>query len=133
LARVSTNLHLRQHVTKILDGEILGPDDEVREASVKRDFWRTLKKAARSVPFMDEVVAAYFCAMDSQTPTRVRTILLGALAYFVLPLDALPDFLVFFGFTDDVAVLTAAITAVRVHITPAHRLAAQQALQDQTT
>lgn len=115
---------------KPLDGELFGPGDKDNESRVKRDFWRTIKKAARAVPFMDEVVAAYFCALDPQTPARVRMILLGALGYFVLPFDTIPDFLIAFGFSDDVAVLTMAITAVRGYITPAHRKAAQDALQE---
>ncbi len=115
---------------KPLDGELFGPGDKDNESRVKRDFWRTIKKAARAVPFMDEVVAAYFCALDPQTPARVRMILLGALGYFVLPFDTIPDFLIAFGFSDDVAVLTMAITAVRGYITPAHRKAAKDALED---
>ena len=88
------------------------------------------KRAARYVPFMDELVAAYYCALDPKTPFRVRGTLLAALAYFVLPLDFIPDFLLGFGFTDDVAVLTAAITAIRAHIKPAHRTAARKALEE---
>ena len=60
----------------------------------------------------------------------MRGILLAALAYFVLPLDVLPDFLAFVGFSDDVAVLTAALAAIRAHITPAHYEAAREALRD---
>lgn len=115
---------------KPLDGEIFGPGEEAGRAEVKRGFWQTVRKAARSVPFIDEVVAAYFCAMDPQTPTRVRLTLLGALGYFILPTDSIPDFLLLFGFTDDVAILTAAIAAVRGNITQAHRKAAKDALED---
>ncbi len=69
---------------------------------------------------MEEVVAAYYCAMDKNTPLRAKGILLAALGYFVLPVDVIPDFIFGLGFTDDIAVLTAAITAVSAHITPAH-------------
>lgn len=113
--------------------EILAPVDDERtrrrEERVRRQFWRTVKRAAGYVPFMDEVVAAYYCALDTRTPTRVRGTLLAALAYFVLPFDMIPDFILGFGFTDDLAVLTAAITAIQGHIKPAHRLAARQALE----
>ena len=84
----------------------------------------------RRKKFMEDVVAAYYCALDTRTPTRVRGVLLAALAYFVLPTDFIPDFIFGLGFTDDVAVLTAAITALRSHITPAHRAAAREALFD---
>ncbi|WP_315926312.1 YkvA family protein [Mesorhizobium sp. SP-1A] len=101
----------------------LGNEGEIREK-----FWRTAKKAARQIPFMEDVVAAYYCALDRNTPLRAKGILLAALGYFILPVDAIPDVIFGIGFTDDIAVLTAAITAVRAHITPAHRLAAREAL-----
>jgi uncharacterized membrane protein YkvA (DUF1232 family) len=104
--------------------------DRRRTEDVRRGFWRTVRAAGRTIPFMDEVVAAYFCALDDRTPMRVRATLLAALAYFVLPLDTIPDFLLGMGFTDDVAVLTAAFAAIRQHITPAHRLAARRALEE---
>jgi uncharacterized membrane protein YkvA (DUF1232 family) len=100
------------------------------EGEVRDKFWRTARKAARQVPFMDEVVAAYYCALDRKTPLRAKGILLAALGYFILPADTIPDIVLGLGFTDDVAVLTAAITAVRAHMTPAHRLAAKQALEE---
>ena len=64
------------------------------------------------------------------TPLRAKGILLAALAYFVLPTDVIPDMIFGLGFTDDAAVLMAAITAVRAHITPAHRAAAREALSE---
>jgi uncharacterized membrane protein YkvA (DUF1232 family) len=100
------------------------------ETEVRAKFWRTAKKAARQIPFMEELVAAYYCALDRKTPLRAKGILLAALAYFVLPTDAIPDFIFGLGFTDDIAVLTAAIATVRAHITPAHRLAAREAIAD---
>lgn len=115
-------------------GEILKPvgagEEARRERRVRADFWRTARRAARQVPFMDEVVAAYFAAADKRTPLRVRGTLLAALAYFVMPVDMIPDFVVGLGFTDDLAVLTAAITAIKGHIRPAHRRAAREALAE---
>lgn len=102
--------------------------DTAQESEVREKFWRTAKKAARHVPFMDEVVAAYYCALDRNTPLRAKAILLAALGYFILPADTIPDVIFGLGFTDDIAVLTAAITAVKAHITPAHRLAAKEAI-----
>ncbi len=117
-------------MNKPLDGDILGPEEQVREERVRRDFWKVLKKAARQIPFADELVAAYFCAMDPQTPTRVRVVLLGSLAYFVMPVDVIPDFLAVFGFADDITILTTAIATVRGNISDAHRRAAKDALKD---
>lgn len=116
----------------VLEGDIL-PDDaktglEDDEARVRRDFWVTARKAAGSIPFMDEVVAAYYCALDRETPTRVRASLLGALGYFVLPLDGIPDFILGLGFTDDAAVIMGVLALMRAHVTEEHRAAARQAL-----
>ena len=110
-------------------GEILGPE-EGREAKVRTGFWRSLLKAARVIPFADELVAGYYCALDPATPGRVKAILLAALAYFVLPIDIIPDFLAGIGFGDDAAVLFGALTTVRNHIKPEHREAARRALAE---
>lgn len=114
---------------KVLFGEILGPEDEAtRSERVKRKFFETFRKAARYIPFAEELVAAYYCALDADTPHSVRATLLAALAYFVLPTDTVPDFLVGIGFGDDAAVLLATIALVRSHITPVHLAAARRAL-----
>jgi uncharacterized membrane protein YkvA (DUF1232 family) len=122
-------------MSKILYGEILKGDPEPEklesdERRVRSDFWKTLRKAASKVPFTEDLVAGYYCALDPQTPMRTRAILLGALAYFVLPLDWVPDFIIGFGFTDDVAVLAAAIGAVRSSLKDAHYSAARKALSE---
>lgn len=115
-------------------GEILAPvsssESKRKEATVRRKFWRTFRRAAGQVPFAEDVVAGFYCALDRETPPRVRGILLAALAYFVMPIDVIPDFLAGFGFTDDVTVLLAALTAVKANIRPAHRLAAREALMN---
>lgn len=118
---------------KVLFGEILGPEDEDRRSErVKRKFFETFRKAARYIPFAEELVAAYYCALDPDTPHRVRAMLLAALAYFVLPTDTIPDFLVGIGFGDDAAILLATITLVRSHITPIHLAAARRVLSGET-
>jgi uncharacterized membrane protein YkvA (DUF1232 family) len=101
-----------------------------KAATVRRKFWSVMKKAARQIPIIEEVVAGYYCAFDSKTPFRVRLILIGALAYFVLPIDFIPDFIVGIGFGDDLAVLAAALKTVQSNITDEHRLRAKQALSD---
>ncbi len=105
-----------------------GRRPEATEDQVRDGFWSTARRAARKVPFMDEVVAAYYAALDTRTPFKVRMTLLAALGYFVLPADMVPDFVALVGFTDDIAVLGAAIAAVRPHIKESHRIAARQAL-----
>jgi uncharacterized membrane protein YkvA (DUF1232 family) len=116
-------------------GEILLPgDDETRhrrEKIVRRKFWPALRKAIRYVPFSRDLIAAFYCALDPKTPTRVRGILLAALAYFIMPFDIIPDFLAVIGYSDDIAVLTAAFTMVKGHIRDTHYEAADRALADE--
>ncbi|MEF0943284.1 YkvA family protein [Rhizobium sp. BR 362] len=116
-------------------GEILMPGDEEtqerQEKSVRSKFWPTLRKAARYIPFSRDVVAAFYCALDPQTPTRVRGILLAALGYFVMPVDIIPDFFAVIGFSDDVAVLTLAFGMIQSHIRQEHYDAADRALANE--
>jgi uncharacterized membrane protein YkvA (DUF1232 family) len=100
-----------------------------REDSVKQGFWPKLARVLSRVPFAEDAIAAYYCAFDPATPVQVRGILLAALAYFILPFDALPDFILGLGFTDDMAVLFTAISLIRTHMTPAHRDRARSALE----
>ncbi len=113
-------------------GEILGPEkeDPAAEKKVRRGFWKTMKRAFRHIPFAEDVVAGYYCAVDRNTPTRVRTLLFGALGYFVLPIDTIPDIVAGIGFTDDAAVLLATLAMVGAHIRPDHRAAAKRVLAE---
>lgn len=113
-------------------GEILLPGDpdtqERQTEKVRKGFWSVFKRAVRALPFGEDVVASYYCVLDPETPTRVRGILLAALAYFVSPIDLIPDFIAVVGFSDDLAVLTLAISSVRSHLKPVHYEKAREAL-----
>jgi uncharacterized membrane protein YkvA (DUF1232 family) len=97
--------------------------------SVRRRFWTKFKRGVASLPFAEDLLAAYYCAFDKQTPRHVQAALLGAIAYFILPFDFIPDMLPVLGFSDDAAVLATAIRMVASHITPEHRDAARAALK----
>jgi uncharacterized membrane protein YkvA (DUF1232 family) len=97
--------------------------------SVRKRFWTKLKRVVAHLPFAEDLVAAYYCAFDKQTPRHVQATLLGAIAYFILPFDFVPDMLPVLGFTDDAAVLATALRLVATHITPEHRQAASAALK----
>ena len=98
------------------------------EEIVRRGFWTKARKFAAQLPFAEDLLAAWYCAFDRDTPLQVKAALLGALAYFVLPFDAVPDVLPFLGFADDAAILATALRMVANHLTPAHRAAAKRAL-----
>jgi uncharacterized membrane protein YkvA (DUF1232 family) len=98
------------------------------EETVRRGFWSKAKRVAARLPFAEDLLAAYYCSFDRDTPLQVKAALLGALAYFVLPFDFVPDMLPALGFADDAAVLATAIRMVAGNIKPEHREAAQRAL-----
>ncbi len=114
-------------------GEILLPGDEEtqqkQEEKVRRGFGRRSESCA-SDPIFPRSGSAYYCAIDRETPLRVRGILLAALGYFVLPIDAVPDVLAVIGFTDDIAVLTTAFALINRHIKERHYDAADRVLAD---
>lgn len=118
-------------------GTDLVPYDPERIAAderlVRRRFWAKLRTVLGKIPFAEDAVAAFYCATDPATPTRVKAVLFGALAYFVLPTDMMPDFIAVLGFTDDAAVLMAAVQAVRSHLRPDHYERARVALADDAT
>ena len=100
------------------------------EARFGSEFLGRLKRVAKRIPFAEDLLAAWICTRDPATPRRVRLTLLAALGYFVLPVDAIPDILPFLGFTDDAAVIAAALAAVAGSITPEHREKARQAMAE---
>ena len=97
--------------------------------SVRRRFWIKLKKVAGKLPFIEDLLAAYYCAFDKQTPRHVQVALLGATAYFILPFDFIPDMMPVLGFTDDAAILATVVRLMAGHITDDHREAARAALK----
>lgn len=108
-----------------------GPADRLAKdpESVRRRFWAKFKRLAAKLPFAEDLLSAYYCAFDRETPRHVQAALLGAIAYFILPFDFIPDMLPVLGFTDDAAVLATAIRLVAAHITPEHHEAARAALK----
>ena len=107
------------------DADRLARDEE----TVRRGFWKKAKKFATRLPFAEDLLAAYYCAFDRDTPMQVKAALLGALAYFVLPFDFVPDMLPMLGFADDAAILATALRMVASHLRPEHREAAKHAME----
>jgi uncharacterized membrane protein YkvA (DUF1232 family) len=90
------------------------------ERIVHEGFWAKLRATLGKVPFVEDSVAAFYCATDPATPLKAKAVLLGALAWFVMPADAVPDFIAVLGFTDDAAVMMAALQTVRTYMRPDH-------------
>jgi uncharacterized membrane protein YkvA (DUF1232 family) len=101
---------------------------KVNEVRVRTGFWPKMGRVAARIPFANQAVSVYYAARDPETPMAAKGIMLGALAYFVLPIDAIPDVLAGIGFTDDAAVITAVIATLGANVRKRHRELAEKAL-----
>lgn len=107
----------------------IDPKEQYRqETLVRRRFWVKAKRTLGRIPFTNDALAAYYCATDPATPGHVKAVLVAALAYFIVPTDMIPDFIAGLGYSDDAAVLLAALRSVNRHVTLDHREQAKQAL-----
>ena len=101
----------------------------VNEVRVQKGFWPKLRRTATRIPFAKQLVSVYYSARDPETPTAAKGIMVGALAYFVLPIDAIPDIFAGIGFTDDAAVFAALIATLGANIKRRHRDEASQTVE----
>jgi len=97
-----------------------------KERQVRRGLKTKIIKTVGKIPFAEEAVAAYCCAIDADTPAHVKAAIFAALAYFIAPVDAIPDFLLALGYTDDAAIFWAMWRTISGHVTEAHREAARR-------
>ena len=96
---------------------------------VRKGFWPKLRSTASRIPFAGQALAAWYATQDPQTPMAAKGVMLGALAYFVMPVDAIPDIFAGIGYTDDAAVITAVLAMVGANIKRRHRDLAEDAVQ----
>lgn len=111
------------------DKALLPAVQRTNEVRVKAGFWPKLGRVASRIPFADRLVSIYYAARDPETPLAAKGVMMGALAYFVLPTDAIPDILAGVGFTDDAAVITALLATLGANVKARHREAALRALE----
>ena len=105
------------------------PDRYDRNLSrVRAGFWDKMRRAAGRIPFAEEAVAAWYAVQDPATPRHVKAVLVAALAYFVMPADALPDFMPALGFVDDASVFWSVWQMLSKYVTDEHRAKAAEAL-----
>ncbi|PIB13583.1 YkvA family protein [Vibrio rotiferianus] len=104
--------------------------DQTMQAPDAKTFWRKMKNSVKKVGEEIAVmgIKSWLAVADSNTSVRHKAILGGALAYFVLPTDMVPDVLAGVGFTDDMAALTLAANSVGNAITDEHEEQAREKL-----
>jgi uncharacterized membrane protein YkvA (DUF1232 family) len=123
----------RRMMQRMVFGRRAGAEEDGfgrRERRIRADFLPKLRRVLAQVPFAEDLLSAYYAVLDRRTPLAVRATLVGALAYFILPFDLIPDVLAGVGFTDDAAVLFAALRSVAGSIEERHREAARRWLDE---
>ena len=98
------------------------------EESLADKIAKVAKKAGIKVIYA--ALLLYYVLKSHQTPKKDRNKILGALGYFILPFDLIPDWIPVVGFTDDLAALTWALYAVSKNVTPEVKALAKAKLHD---
>ncbi|HEX9745104.1 MAG TPA: YkvA family protein [bacterium] len=98
----------------------LKPVDPREKEFPKKSLWEKLGKYAKLIgrPVVEMVLRLYYAYQEKTTPLWAKSIINGALLYFIFPLDVIVDFIPGVGYTDDLGVLAMALGAIAVHITP---------------
>ncbi|ERN41173.1 hypothetical protein KR51_00022360 [Rubidibacter lacunae KORDI 51-2] len=109
------------------------PQAAAEEGFKAASFLKKVRRVAGYVPFTRDAMAMYYCALDARTPAYAKGVAAAALAYFVLPTDAVPDFIVGMGFTDDASAIAAALGAIGAHINEDHHNRAERFFVEEAT
>ena len=104
--------------------------DKFRKFFTESDFWEKIQIVARKAGIKISYAALllYYVLRSPATPSSDRMKIIGALGYFILPVDLIPDYLPVIGFSDDLAALTWALYSVAKNITPEVKVQAQEQL-----
>ncbi len=102
----------------------------VNASLISKGFWPKIRRVAAHIPFAEDAVALWYCALDRETSATTKAILLGALAFFVIPKPFRPRRLPIPGLmlADDAAVIAAAIAFANRAIQPRHRELARRTI-----
>ena len=92
------------------------------------EFIKLIRKVAGIVPFAKDAVSMYYCFTDDDTPIWVKTSIVGALGYFICPIDAIPDAMPIVGWLDDAGVISAAYAVIKSYIKEEHIRKAEEFL-----
>jgi uncharacterized membrane protein YkvA (DUF1232 family) len=95
-------------------------DENVTTEISEKTFWGKVKKSTTSAGYeaIHNALILYYTARAKETPLWCKTVIVGALGYFISLVDAIPDLTPILGYTDDISVMIAAVAALATHITP---------------
>ncbi len=106
--------------------------DKYSKKYSESSFWTKIKNYAKSAgkEVIEKALILYFCLKDPDTPAWAKSVIIGTLGYFILPMDSIPDLTPFIGFSDDLGALAAALGIVGFHIKKVHREMAIDKMDD---
>lgn len=84
-------------------------------AELKSYFLKYLKVLSTKGVYI--ILLLYYAYKSVETPSWAKRIIIGALAYFVSPIDSIPDLTPFIGLTDDMGVLSFGLVTIACYIT----------------
>ncbi len=95
-------------------------EKEVQNGSdyVEENLWSKVEKVGNKIRFAKDVKALYRYMRDKYVPWYRKSIVIGALIYFISPIDAIPDLAPLFGYLDDLGVIAAVIKFLGSEILP---------------
>lgn len=104
---------------------------EFKEKYSNRGFWEKLKGNFSKISnnTIEKALTLYYALRDEDTPAWAKTVIAGALGYFIFPIDAVPDILPALGYSDDVLVLIAALTTVGLNLKDKHTEKAKEVIK----
>lgn len=95
-------------------------------------YWNKVKNVAKLAgkEVIEIALQLYYALQQPETPAWAKTIIIGALGYFISPIDAIPDAIPGVGFVDDLGVLAAAVGTVAIYITDEVKAKAKTKLEE---
>ncbi len=98
------------------------------EKITEKRFRNKLKHAVKAAgkETIEKAFLLYYTMRDPATPTWCKTVIAGALAYFISFIDGIPDLTPMLGYTDDLTVMIAAISVIATHITDENKAKAKE-------
>ena len=89
-----------------------------KEKYIEENLWFKLEKVGKKISFARDVMALYRYMKDSFVSWQRKAIVIAALIYFISPIDSIPDLTPFFGYLDDLGVITALLKFLGSELVP---------------
>ncbi len=102
-----------------LNFEVSSPEEvEEKTAEIEESLWAKLERTGKKITFAQDIIALYNYLKDENVAWYRKAIVIGALLYFIIPVDAIPDLSPLIGYLDDLGVITAVIKYMGSEILP---------------